>query len=267
MRKLILFIICTLFVFSAAAVYAAPVGNIATPSLLKKGIIYQDGDMDFTVTAAAEIDLTWDQKFKNQSDSTEYYFFGIKTGVLIAERFMPYAMLGGAQANKQQFKIGANKVRWDTNYDYVWGIGCTAMLYEKEINEMGGGILRIGIDGRYRQSHLDVNKIKLNDNDALKASDPSVQQAKYELKQWQVALGIAYQLDQAVPYVGVKFANSAGKAAATIGSENFVNKFDNKSNVGIFVGSDFVINDSLTINIEGRFLDETALSMGAATRF
>ncbi len=266
MRKLILFIICTLFVFSAAA-HAAPVGNIATPSLLKKGIMYQDGDMGFTIVAAAEIDLTGDQKFENQTNSTEYYFFGIKTGVLIAERFMPYAILGGAQANKQQFKIGANKVRWDTNYDYVWGIGCTAILYEKEINEMEGGIMRIGIDGRYRQSYLDVNKIKLNDNDALKASDPSVKQAKYELKQWQVALGIAYQLDQAVPYIGVKFANSAGKAAARIGSENFVNKFDNKGDVGIFLGSDFIINDSFTINIEGRFLDETALSMGAATRF
>jgi hypothetical protein len=256
-----------LFVFSSGSIYAAPVGNIAAPSLLKKGIIYDKGDMDFTVTASGEIDLTFDQKFDNQDNSTEYYFFGMKAGLLVAERFMPYAMLGGASADKQQFQIGGRKVRWDTDYDYAWGLGCTAMLFEKKLSNLNKGILRIGIDGKYRQSDLDVKKIKIDDNTALKATDPNVNAATYELRQWQAALGVSYQIDQIVPYFGVKYSGSGGKATAAVEGDDFTYKFDNRYKVGMFVGGDLVVNDSFTLNIEGRFIDETALTLSGATRF
>ena len=267
MKYALIIISCIVSVLSSVAVYAAPVGNIATPSLLKKGIVYEKGDTDFIVTASGEIDLTFDQNLKHAADDTEYYFFGVKTGLLVADRFMPYAMLGGAAANKQQFQIGSHKVRWDTDYDYAWGLGCTAMVFEKELSSFKQGILRIGIDGKYRQSFLDVNKVKLDDNTALKANDPNLIEAVYELKQWQTAVGISYQINQMVPYLGLKYSGSAGRASANISSGEFVNKFANKYNVGIFLGGDFVVNDSFTLNIEGRFIDETALSISGATRF
>ena len=267
MKKFLALIICFGFVLCVTAAYAAPVGNIATPSTLRKGIIYQDKDAQFAVVAGSEVDLTWDQKLKHQDKKTEYYFYGGKIGVLIMDRFMPYAILGGAEAKKQVFRIGANKVEWDTKYDFVWGVGGTAMLYETKIEGMGNGTLRIGVDGRYRQSHLKVDKVKLNDLDAVKTSDSTVSNTKYHLDQWQVALAASYQMEQFIPYIGGKYSDASGDAKTTISTTEYKINFKNKNKIGMFVGGDFLVNDSFTANAEGRFFDETALSLGATLRF
>ena len=266
MKKFIAIIICLGFVLSVTAAYAAPVGNIATPSVLKKGIIYQDEQAQFAVVAGGEVDLTWDQNLKRQDTDTEYYFYGGKIGVLIMNRFMPYAILGGAEAKKQQFKIDSRKIKFETDYDFVWGVGGTAMLYETKLEGMGNGQLRIGVDGRYRQSHLKVDKV-VRDGVSYNASDAAVTQSKYELEQWQVALAVSYQIEQIIPYVGVKYSDATGEAITTISGTKYKNDFENDDNVGIFVGGDILINDSFTANIEGRFIDETALSLGATLRF
>jgi hypothetical protein len=239
------------------------VGNIATPATLQKGIIYQDKDAQFAVVAGGEIDLTWDQNLKHQDNKTEYYFYGGKIGVLIMNRFMPYAILGAAEAKKQTFDVNGVKVRWDTKYDFVWGVGGTAMLYETKIEGMGNGTLRIGVDGRYRQSHLKVDKIALDD---VVQESSDVTQSRYKLEQWQVGLAVSYQMDQFIPYVGVKYSDASGDAKATISTE-YKHDFANKDNVGMFVGGDFLVSDSFTANVEGRFFDETALSLGATLRF
>jgi len=264
MKKLIAIIICFGFVLSVTAAYAAPVGNIATPSTLKKGIIYKDEAAQFAVVAGSEVDLTWNQNLKRQDDDTEYYLYDGKIGVLIMDRIMPYAILGAAEAKKQTFNIDGTKIKWDTKYDFVWGVGGTAMLYETKLEGMGNGTLRIGVDGKYRQSHLKVDKIAIN---GVEQADTDVTQSKYELEQWQVALAVSYQIDQIIPYVGVKYSDATGEAVTTISGTKYKNDFENEDNVGIFVGGDILINDSFTANIEGRFIDETALSLGATLRF
>jgi len=91
--------------------------------------------------------------------------------------------------------------------------------------------------------------------------------SKFELEEWQIALEVAYQYKQIVPYVGVKYGDATGEAVATINGAKFKNDFENEDNVGIFVGGDIIINDSITANIEGRFIDETALSLAGTVRF
>jgi hypothetical protein len=264
MKRLFAIIICLGFLISVSAAYAAPVGNIATPSTLRKGIIYQDKDAQFAVVAGGEIDLTWDQKLKNQSNKTEYYQYGGKIGVLIMDRFMPYAVLGAAEAKKQAFNIDGRKIRWDTKYDFIWAVGGTAMLYETKLTGMGDGTLRIGVDGRYRQSHLKIDKIVRDD---VEIAGSLVSESKYKLEQWQIALAASYQVDQFSPYVGVKYSAATGDAKATIGTTPYKVDFKNKNHVGLFLGGDLVVNDSFTANIEGRFIDETALSLSGVMRF
>jgi hypothetical protein len=266
MKKLIVIIICFGLSLSITAAYAAPVGNIATASVLKKGIIFQDEQAQFAVVSSLDVDLTWDQNLKNQDDDTEYYYYGGKVGVLVMDRFMPYAFLGTAEAKKQRFKIGPDKVKWDTDYDFVWGIGGTAVLYEIRLGDMSQDTLRIGVDGNYRQSHLKIDKVELNGT-PYNSDNPALTQSGYELEQWQVALAVSYQMDQIIPYAGVKYSDATGEAEAKINGKAYKNDFENKDNVGIFVGGDILINDSFMLNIEGRFIDETALSLGAILRY
>lgn len=44
-----------------------------------------------------------------------------------------------------------------------------------------------------------------------------------------------------------------------------LDKADN--NVGVFIGSDYNITKNLSVNVEGRFIDETAMSIGATYKF
>ena len=266
MRKIIALAICLGFILSVSAAYAAPVGNIATPSILKKGLVMKDGQSNWGVIAGPEVDLNWDRNLKNQQDDTEYFFYGGKIGLLLMDRFIPYSILGAAKGKKQTFQVNSNKVQWETDYDFVWGAGGTLMLYETEPGQVGEGILNVGVDGRYRQSHLSIDAVTL-DGAAHKSGDASLTSSKFELEEWQIALEVAYQYKQVVPYVGVKYGDATGEAEATINGAKFKNDFENKDNVGIFVGGDIMINDSVTANIEGRFIDETALSLAGTVRF
>ena len=266
MKKIIALTICLGFILSVSAAYAAPVGNIATPSILKKGLMMKDGQSNWGVIAGPETDLSWDRNLKNQKDDTEYFFYGGKIGLLLMDRFIPYSILGAAKAKKQTFQVNSNKVQWETDYDFVWGAGGTLMLYETEPGQVGEGILNVGVDGRYRQSHLDIDAVVL-DGATKKSGAAGLTSAKFELEEWQIALEVAYQYKQVVPYVGVKFSDATGEAVATIDGTKYKNDFDADSNFGIFCGGDIIINDSITANIEGRFINETALSLAGTVRF
>jgi hypothetical protein len=72
-------------------------------------------------------------------------------------------------------------------------------------------------------------------------------------------LGVTKELDRFIPYVGVKYSD----AKLTSGEPKEVAD----ENVGVFVGTDFSITDSLVLNVEGRFVDETAVSFGVTYEF
>lgn len=252
MRRLTGIIVCLMFFFCVSTIYAAPVGNIATPAVLKKGLVIQDQEGQYGIIAASENDITFDRNLKDQNSDTQFLFFGGKVGVLFMDRFSAYAVLGAGEA-RQTFKFTGINVTWATDYDFVWAAGGTVIAYETKLEQMGNGVLRAGLDGRYRQAHLDVD-------------DPN-QAPKYEFDEWQVALAVSYQIDQFIPYVGVKYSDATGDATATLNGQEYKIDFEGDDNVGIFVGGDYLIDDSVMINVEGRFIDETALSLGATIRF
>ena len=80
-------------------------------------------------------------------------------------------------------------------------------------------------------------------------------------------MAVSYEYKQIVPYAGIKYSDVSGEAEAQIIGRKYKLDFDNENNVGIFAGGDITINDSFTANIEGRFIDETALSLAGTLRF
>jgi hypothetical protein len=53
----------------------------------------------------------------------------------------------------------------------------------------------------------------------------------------------------------------------TAGGQGYKVDFENEDNFGIFTGADVIFNDVFSINCEGRFIDETAVTAGAKVRF
>lgn len=257
MKKFLILFIGMVFVTITA--YAAPVGNIADPAVLSKGLITEEGEVGFI--AGTEIDITFDRKFKNQAADTEFNFYGAKIGATIGDKALVYALLGAGDAS-QEFSILGTTVKWETETDFIWGVGATAIVYEQE---MEGNTLRIGIDGRYRRADLEIDKVVIGGTSySLSDLDTAVD---YELNEWQVALALSYQISNFIPYVGVKYSDVDGEEKATLSGTVYKADVEADDNFGIFVGSSFVINDMASINVEGRFLDEEALTIGANIRF
>ena len=177
------------------------------------------------------------------------------------DRFMPYAVLGAAKYKIKASDAGTD-LTLETKNDFIWAIGGTAMLYETKIEGMGNGTLRIGVDGRYRQFDTNIHKITV-EGATFNIGD----EIKYKTQEWQVALALSYQIEQVIPYVGVKYSDVRTELKEKVTGDGYKVKLKAKNNVGIFVGGDIAINDSFTANIEGRFIDETALSLGATLRF
>ncbi len=101
--------------------------------------------------------------------------------------------------------------------------------------------------------------------------DPLIGRAAFEgsskgkitFQEWQVAPYVAKKLGNFTPYLGVKYSDLMVENKSEAGKENY--KADD--NVGVFVGTDCKIGEHWKLNLEGRFIDETAMSLGAAYRF
>ena len=102
------------------------------------------------------------------------------------------------------------------------------------------------------------------------------------IREWQVALLAATEIDISgsgreevlgvstiIPYAGVKYSDLNGRLRLSWTSGNYNNpgKIDAADNVGVFAGCDFVGPNSVSLSLEGRFVDETAITAGLAVLF
>lgn len=265
MKQMLILLICALFIFSAVLAYAAPVGNIATAKALKKGLVIKDEESQFGIAIGPEIDIIFDRNLKDQVEDPGYQFFGGRAGLIVGNKAIIYGLWGVGDA-EYEFEISNNEVEWRTETDLVWGAGGTLIVYENEVSVRGEGMLRLGIDGQYRSSDLDIDKVVFGGVN-YNPSDAALSGVKFDHKEWQVALEVSYQADRIIPYGGVKYSDIDGKAAATISGREYSRDFEPEQNIGIFAGVDFLITDTVSVYAEGRFIDETAFSAGGTIRF
>jgi len=126
-------------------------------------------------------------------------------------------------------------------------------------------------------SDADVKIDGMNFDDFMNviALDDFSSHAHFEVREWQAALYVTKNLDGVTPYGGVKYSDARIKHDI-YGREmsgdihNFHQGIDveAKDNVGLFVGADFeVIPGRLNVSVEGRFIDETAATIGVEYRF
>ncbi len=86
---------------------------------------------------------------------------------------------------------------------------------------------------------------------------------KATVQEWQIAPYVAKKLGNFIPYFGVKYSDQR----MNYKDEDGKLKIKAADNFGLFLGTDYKIGKNFSLNIEGRFIDETAMSLGATYRF
>ncbi|MBU4376692.1 MAG: outer membrane beta-barrel protein [Candidatus Omnitrophica bacterium] len=260
MKRLILLGI-VLFLCLPMAVYAASIGGAETQ---KKG--------EFAVSLDSAFIFDRDLKFKSASGlgatqtikNTEIdkgYQIMLKPSYGLFDNLDVYAKLGIAdyEVNADNYvgnaKYADDKIDSDTNFAYGFGL--------KGTYELGNDWL-IGCDFQYLRSKHEAKVTEA----VVGGSSSSATYKKRVIQEWHIAPYIAKRIDDLTPYLGVRYSDMELEIKSPSESGwTDDHKYEADDNVGVFLGTDYKISENLTLNLEGRFVDETAMSFACTYKF
>ena len=252
MKKILFLTVLSLILTTSVVSQAAPAGNPADPVLLT-GTYPVKGEAIVDVVFERELDLS------NDNATVEGIWYLGKVGVTLIEKIDVYGLLGTAKLELKDWTT--SNYDMESDYALAWGGGATILLYETE--EYGDGILRCSLDGSYRQYEPGIEKVKKSGSEVT-----GILEKELEYREWQVGVGVSYTLDNLTPYLGVKYSDCETKMRLHEPAANITKKTANsKDVVGVFVGVDYLFAENIALNLEGRFIDETALNVGMKINF
>ena len=261
-------ILAVLFLTFSSVAIADTVGNPATVGELK-GPGY--GEMDsgkygrLGVGFETEIIFSKDLDGAIESElSGELYMF--KIYYTLVDWIEPYFKVGCVNYEVGWTQAGRNMVI-DGDDDIGVGGGANVKIWHLEESKYP---IRLDGFGSFFHSKPDVESLQ-RDGDRVNPLTVT----HFEVKQWQagVVLSTEYKFDTGssylfIPYVGLKYSDSDNDFKATWNGTTWTpGPSENKNKVGIVVGTDMVLDEKSSLNFEGRFIDETALTAGVKIVF
>ncbi|MBS0624699.1 MAG: hypothetical protein JSS32_01455 [Verrucomicrobia bacterium] len=257
----------SLLLLFALPLFSAPVGNPYAPKIIEEGFFIPK-DCWVDARAGYEGDFVADAKLKQYGQGqgrVDSYQQETNSGTAtlnILERVDVFGILGSSRTNADwrfEDSSGAvHRIELETNYDFLWGVGIRGLLVDW--NSLG-----VGVGGRYEESKF---------NPSWLTSDgvpQSVGGSLLKWREWQIDLDFSYKIDIFIPYVGVKYSNVQTKISgfsipiSQSGTGN--NQFKNRIPVGVFIGCSLSSSKYFMLNIEGRLVDEEAVTVSGDIRF
>jgi hypothetical protein len=246
MRRLLIFL-AVLHLLAFGFVYAAPV-DVPIKIQGLEGNIFNDKELGIGLSIAAEADFLSKRKLDladwwgGGTANVKGQFYTTKIILTVINKFDVYGIFGKAENLESADSIKPKD-------KLTWGAGISVPIYEWK----NYGI-KFFADGKYRA----VNNIDYNSNSqSPNIYDGGSLSSKFLVnwQEWQVALGAAKKFKYFMPYLGVKYSDF----------REFSGDMTNRSSniVGIFIGCAITPLKSFSIDLQGRFIDETAFSVKA----
>lgn len=262
MRKIgILVLMCC---FAAAnLLYAAPV-DVPTAVQGLKSKVFESKDLGLALSVGAEGDFVNERELDELDGEAKFNAWGGKVILSLVDRFDLYTTLGQVMNPEYKEKILGSNVTFELEDKFFWGVGLNALLYEQK--DWG---VKLFADAKFRSvDDMGCEALVINGTRYTKSQLAGTElNAKWE--EWQVALGVAKQLaNYFIPYAGIKFSGVEASAKATYSGTTYdLGSADADKVVGLFVGCAITPLESLSIDLQGRFIDETAFSVKGTFKF
>lgn len=153
------------------------------------------------------------------------------------------------------------KMEYEADSAFVWALGFK-LVFPLQNRWM------IGIDAQYLTHENDYSgemAVRFYDDagvlmPAYSIDDFTNDAGSSTITEWHVAPFVAKDFGRVVPYLGFKYSE------LEINPDN-EDSFSAEENIGIFAGANFKLTDRFYLNLEGRFIDETAASLAAMFTF
>ncbi|MDD5644302.1 MAG: hypothetical protein PHO00_02485 [bacterium] len=282
--KRILFLAVVLVVAFSSYTFAGPAGNPSDPTIPHgPGLMGMSADKIGVLKIGYENDIIFERKLKGNLEErignavdkegikdTKYkaqYYYG-KISYAAFDRVEGFVILGACNGVKIDGKTKTFNDDFTMKYktDFLWGVGGKILVYEWE--DWG---IKILATGQYRQTEPKLKELHI---DGENVTNELSKKGKLVIKDWDAggAISKEFQMGEkviAVPYIGLKYADSDIKYNATatgVGARLDLDA-ESKYKVMPYVGLDLIVMDCLSLNVEGRFVSDYALSAGLTLRF
>ena len=264
MKKHLIFILAGIVAMTTVPARAASVGSPETQGKGKLAVEAEwsyifNTDLDFkkaSRTAGHATDEPLNFKITRGRNAVAKISYGLFDFLDV------YLKAGSANYNfKGDVYVGDTKTvdeNLSSKDSFLYGLGF------KVAHEFKQGWI-VGFDAQYLTTDLNLNFSATN------LSTGAVANAKYtncRIQEWHIAPYIAKRIANFTPYIGARYSDLRLDQS----SPNDPNRWNNLVfnavyNIGVFTGMDCNFGDSFKLNVEGRFVDETAMSVGLAYRF
>jgi hypothetical protein len=247
----------------AGMVYASPVGLTSEADAARSEWSYEDMTLSLgfvgDFVSGRNIDISG-------GEFTINAFMG-RLGVNVADRFNFYVDLGSASDMEYSFIILGEKYKIDYDDDFMWGIGANAL-----VKRWDNG-LEVGVHASYREVDTSIDKVDIDNTSWPATSLTAISGGTFE--ETQAAIELAWRNDVFIPYVGIKYSDVDAGSRFTLGGtvRNAAGR-DSDENTGAFIGltilpklAETAVSERFAINIEGRFIDEEAISTSITYKF
>jgi hypothetical protein len=244
-------------------------------------------------------------RFQADPDKTEVnymYKSTVKLSYGILDNLDIYARLGTSEGSIKQEYTGYGTYTV-AGFSFPTSILDGNLTYKTENSFLYGGGIKgsyeflkgwlVGCDAqylRYQNDYTARNYFTLMPQIPMApAYFSEMWEGSLDIQEWQVATYVAKEIWDFVLYTGVKYSDSrvvdhpdqhridkgriyTGGAEAYFSDNNqnekpYTQKWSSDFNVGPFIGLDYKIGNKWVVNLEGRFVDETAASFSAAYKF
>lgn len=247
---------------------AAPVGNSSFPEILKKGFFIPE-DSWGSIRLGYEGDFVSDGRMNQYSQGTgrvDTYRQWTNSGTITLsclDRIEAYGVFGSSESKAdwrfEDVSLGTiTRIELETNPHFLWATGGRALLYK-------GVHGALGVGGRYTECHSLPAWVTSN------GTTERVGGAKVFWRAWQINLDLSYKVDWFIPYIGFKYLNartflsdfSIPISQALTGNDSF----KNRDPIGLYLGCTLSSGNYFMLNLEGRVIDEEAITVSADFRF
>lgn len=249
-----------LFLFAVVTVtYAAPV-RIPSNAGKTEGVLKEFAEGKVVLGIDAQYESVDKVKMDKENGKIDFDTASGIISLTYDSRFALYSSFGQAMDPKYKASDATDNWQYNLEDSFVWGLGANAVISDIE----GWQVFS---DVNYRKlDDMDYESVVINGTTISKSSLGGKMDVSWE--EWQIALGVAKAFDIAKPYFGVKYlkAESSGKITYS-GTTYDMGSAKNDNPVGVFAGIEFNPTPGISIDVQGRFIDETAITAGFSFKF
>ncbi len=255
------------FIAIRVSAFALYNGNPSLPMMPETGA-FIPRECWFGLKAGYECDFVYDRKLHMDGHHLGHCSrsvpkfeslsnFGVVT-FNFNDRVEIFADLGSMSSEISHRPYSNTTISYQTSTHFTWGVGGRAILAY-------WGDLQLSANATYIATDSPLYSLKVN------GESYSTRHAAFDLREWQIGIGISWRFKWIIPYIGADFSDFRARIDH-LNSINFLipgNHITVKDSYpcGIFLGVGLSPTRAMNVNFEARFINENAVAVSADFKF